>query len=589
MKFERSFYRKSSKQLNAEYRLRNLERVREYQKRNSSKYYENRKLNMTGEEKKRKRAYDAERKRKSRAKQKENQLASKNSLFSTPQVEGKAIKKVRKALTESASQNTFILRKLLKENSSIKINLNDSDLSRPASIPAETIHMVQQYYLKDDNSRQSPNMHDKVKVKENDEIVEKRIKHLIYTFKELYGMFKRENPDVKISFIKFYNLKPKHVYSQSKIHHNVCCCAIHENIRCALKALQKVDVIFGDILTDNCMHENFTCDRPLLECFMNECSICCDAIRLKQVAENLENRMEIVSWSKWLSNRELEGHTTNPYCNTEKVLKTGTIEELLTEIYDQVPNFLDHEYVKMNQSEACKILIEEAFKHDSSTAVIQCDFAEKFKCITQNQTQAAHYGQMPVSIFTCAIYHRGLRQIVIVSDSEDQNKETTIPYLDTIFAKLPETVLRIEMFTDNAPTQFKNQYTMESMNTFEKKYNIKMRWNFFAEMHGKSIVDGIGGAVKSFVHRRILMERVIVKDASDFARVANDEHLNIEVYLVTKSDIEDLKKILKFSDIISKATAIKGIKKLHSLWIDEKKVGKKVEKKVLGSKVTNLT
>lgn len=586
-----TFDRKSRSQVNADYRTRNLEKVKENQRRNSVKYREKCKLNMSDDEKKRKLFAGAERQRKWREKQKENKLisAKESPYFPTPQIQGKAIKKVRKALTESSVQNTFILKKLLKENSNSEINLNESDSQHPRSLPNETIKLVEQFYLNDDFSRQSPNMHDKIKVKENGEIVEKRIKHLMYTLKELYGIFKRDNPDVQINFIKFYYLKPKHVYLQSKIDHNVCCCAVHENLRCALKPLKKIHPIFNDLFIDNCMHKNFTCDPPSFECFMNKCTACCDSAKLKKLAENLDTLMDSTSWWKWLNKKELDGIRTNPYSNTEKVLKSGTTEELLKEVYDQVPDFLEHEYVKIEQSKACKLLVEEASKNDSFKAVLQCDFAEKFKCFSQNETQAAHYGQMPVTIFTCAIYHRGLRQIVIVSDCEDQNKESVIPFLYVLLSTLPETVLQLEGFSDNAPSQFKNQYVMESLKTFQKKFQFKIRWNFFAEMHGKSIVDGIGGAVKYFVHRRILADRATVKTASDFAQIAKSDQLKIETILVSKSDIETLKHKLNFNTIISQSKPIKGIKKLHSLWVEEKKTGKKIENKINGSNITNIS
>lgn len=157
----------------------------------------------------------------------------------------------------------------------------------------------------------------------------------------------------------------------------------------------------------------------------------------------------------------------------------------------------------MKQAKSCKNAVSEASKSDSFLAAIQIDFSEKYKCLSQNQTQAAHFGIKPVTIFTCTIYHRGLEQKAFVSDFETQDKNFAI---NMIISKLPETVLRVEFYSDNAGSQFKNQFIGKFMKTFENMYKIKIRWNYFASMHGKSIVDVIGGSVKRFNDRRVKLD-----------------------------------------------------------------------------------
>ena len=66
----------------------------------------------------------------------------------------------------------------------------------------------------------------------------------------------------------------------------------------------------------------------------------------------------------------------------------------------------------------------------------------------------------------------------------------------------------------------KNDYTKRSKN-FENKSHarkrnnpeicnyvkIETRWQYFATSHGKGIVDGIGGAAKSCVRRRVMRKK----------------------------------------------------------------------------------
>lgn len=75
------------------------------------------------------------------------------------------------------------------------------------------------------------------------------------------------NPGDKISFSKFSRLRPPNVLSFTKIPHNLCCCQIHENFRCSLKALKKAHPSFAEINVDYGTHKNFVCAEPTESCF----------------------------------------------------------------------------------------------------------------------------------------------------------------------------------------------------------------------------------------------------------------------------------------------------------------------------------
>ena len=53
------------------------------------------------------------------------------------------------------------------------------------------------------------------------------------------------------------------------------------------------------------------------------------------------------------------------------------------------------------------------------------------------------------------------------------------------------------------------------------KYNKPFTWKFSLTSHGKGIVDGVGGKVKSSVRRNVMRlkeDRPVVQDAIDFAK-----------------------------------------------------------------------
>lgn len=266
--------------------------------------------------------------------------------------------------------------------------------------------------------------------------------------------------------------------------------------------------------------------------------------------------------------------------------RTGSIAKLFDEISASAPTFLDHQFVKFNQAQSCEKMIELSNKADSTSAVVICDFAEKFKCCQQNATQSAHYGQTPITLFTVAIYHRGYTAMTIASNNEKQTKETVLAYIDSIIELLPITVKKINIWSDNATSQFKNQFIMESLKYFETEYSLNIRWNFFAPMHGKSVVDGIGGSVKRYVRDRIMAQDIPVKSAEDFVEVT--AKMEIQVHLVSNSDIETRNKKIGLQKIIKSPSKVVDIKKKHCFKIQLTKSGKKMIPKVIGTKISDI-
>lgn len=351
---------------------------------------------MTEVEKAEERRKNAERQRLSRLKKKEvlhQPPPSTSPPFKTPQVKGKVLKRARETLTGTKDQNKEVLRNLMNEYA------EESPLQEKAptrySLPHQTVNKVKEFYHSNEISRASPNPSDYVTVIEDQQKKKISVKHLVYPVKECYGMFCTEYPDIKISLSKFFKLRPANVLSFTKTPENICVCQIHENLRCALKSLKKSHLAFANLLVDYFMHKNFVCTGASQDCFENDCEECGDGLKLKAIAEMVENPSQTVTWSKWMkTNRSDDGNKdhdgSSPYCNVEKVKKTGTIQELLSEVYDQIPDFLDHQFVKMNQAKTSEMMIQKAAQADSNSAVICCDFAEKFKCIQQNATQSAH-------------------------------------------------------------------------------------------------------------------------------------------------------------------------------------------------------
>lgn len=61
-------------------------------------------------------------------------------------------------------------------------------------------------------------------------------KQLIFNLRELYSNFVESNPDLRIGFAKFAELRPQHcVLAGAAGTHTVCVCTIHQNLKLMLE------------------------------------------------------------------------------------------------------------------------------------------------------------------------------------------------------------------------------------------------------------------------------------------------------------------------------------------------------------------
>ena len=88
---------------------------------------------------------------------------------------------------------------------------------------------------------------------------------------------------------------------------------------------------------------------------------------------------------------------------------------------------------------------------------------------------------------------------------------------------------RSAVFSNGAPTQFKQKLTMCGMTLLQQS----LSWNFFAASHRKGAVDGIGGGIKRDVYNTTLSKGLVVKNLDDFVDVAKhcSKQRNITIQL----------------------------------------------------------
>lgn len=169
---------------------------------------------------------------------------------------------------------------------------------RGHSLSSALQQSVRDFFLRPENSRVMPGMKDKICFKDENGIKVTLQKHLLLgTFREIYNDFKTLNPDTKISFSSFSQLKPKEVLplSQSR-HHNVCVCVKHENVNLKCEAIKLYN--YGTLL------EACVCDMTAKECMYRRCEVCLKfGEKVEQsITELVESRNfkdDIISFKKW--------------------------------------------------------------------------------------------------------------------------------------------------------------------------------------------------------------------------------------------------------------------------------------------------
>ena len=64
-------------------------------------------------------------------------------------------------------------------------------------------------------------------------------------------------------------------------------------------------------------------------------------------------------------------------------------------------------------------------------------------------------------------------------------------------------------------------------------------WNFFAMLHGKGTVDGLGGAVKCSLWRFVNIDSNAPLDAMSYLEIAGQCNANINIFFISSERISE--------------------------------------------------
>ena len=273
-----------------------------------------------------------------------------------------------------------------------------------------------------------------------------------------------------------------------------------------------------------------------------------------------------VEWCHW---ERLEQITTSKKEKTKKKSKTmkkicklGTVDKAIQSLEDQMPYFLQHVYVKSQQS---AFFDAKEANLTQSKALVQVEFAENYTCKHQDDVQSAHWHKQQIILFTNGS-KTTCKSHVIVTDELSHEKKSVAVMMSHIIDQIVKNkaIKEVQLFSDGPTSQFKNKYIAHFLH--QLRAFVSIEWHYFATSHGKGVVDGIGGTVKRMVWNAVSTRKVHpVTDAKTFAEVAKSACNTINVVYRSKDQIGARAHSLCLKNCFTSAPVLKGISKFHSL------------------------
>ena len=228
---------------------------------------------------------------------------------------------------------------------------------------------------------------------------------------------------------------------------------------------------------------------------------------------------------------------------------TDFIETLLTAI----DGLTTHSYTAKQQNAYYKQRKENL---ETNTILIQCDFAENFQFVIQDEVQSYHWSKKYCTLHPVVIYYRDENGMLTHKSfcfiSNDLTHDNAFVHrlekdiFNWVKVHLPH-VTHAEYFTDGCAGQYKSYKNFLNLCYHKEDFGLTALWNFFATSHGKGACDGIGGTVKRLVALESLrrVKGNYILSAKQMFRYCQDKIENITFFYIPKTEMEQERPLLE--------------------------------------------
>jgi hypothetical protein len=509
----------------------------------------------------------------------------------------RAVNKAEKHLPGTPRRNKVVVRHLAEK---VKLKFSKPTAARPKphnAIADDVKTQIREFYLRDDISRWCPGKRDTIAVWDKDRVkTTMQRRYLILATAEVYACFKEEFPNIRVGETMFRKLRPMHVLYASETPRNTCLCTLHENMKLLFDSANrhsKKGEVRIPLFTSAVLSE-FVCDTPSHACYYNECSDCKDAQLFvakypldkitpspfgdesdSDVVDESSDEDEVASessqstsgaaniqWYQWI----VEPLPSGKGDHAVKSPMTGTLGKLYNQLKDDLPEMIKHDMVKIVQSQACK---QSRVSVGGEQGMLQIDFAENYNCGWQDAIARAHWGKIVLTLFTSVAYYEDqVKSTVIVSDNLNHDKHSIVPFVIKLLSQFPDNVTQIEIWSDGPSSQFKNRFMLGILPMIQDLSGKQITWNYFAAMHGKGPVDGVGGTIKRHVHNTVSIKKAAVQCPESFMDAAKSCK-GITCYAMATTEIDEFGKKYDLKAIFSSCKYIYGVKAMHKVSVTD--------------------
>ena len=510
--------------------------------------------------------------------------------FKSKQSLGKAMSRVSNALPSSPRKQKEVISGLaqriglqLKEKMERQINQPSSELQ----------DAIKKFYYREDIVYTMPGKDDLMTVKHPVFGKQRlRVHYLNMYLREAHAVFQALEPDhaSNCSFAYFAKQRPKNVKLVGETPKDQCQCILHENFKLKMSAL--------GIKYDTQLWEKLLCEtQPNSNCWFNQCEECKNGRKIPSlVKKELNDLVEYSQWEFVMVKKKNKGTKVEAKLkNTEdkEVLKKGTkgikSEENKKEDKEDMIKVLE----KRARNVEVNIVLEEAIegypemtkhvntkriqaaefqkdKEDQDTRTLQVDYAMAYQCEEQDEVQGKLFTRPSVNLFTAALTTKGItKTFCIATDYQNKDKYANYVFLKHLYGEeFPEEPdLKEVIWSDGPSGEFKNRYTVSTLKELSDEFDKEFDWKFSARGHGKGVVDGVGGNVKSVVRKRIAAKNPIIRvcNAKTFVEIASKYCKETNVIHIDEEEIIKFAQGKPFTSVM----AVPGISLIHHIAVKD--------------------
>ena len=202
------------------------------------------------------------------------------------------------------------------------------------------------------------------------------------------------------------------------------------------------------------------------------------------------------------------------------------------------------------------------------------DFAEDYKCRSQNEVRFAYWSQIQVTIHPVVMYYKKNRKLkyrsfVFVSNESRHDARIVYTLIQKIISLLKAAFPNLEMihyWRDSTTSQYQNKTILKIICCHDEHFGCKASWSYMESGHGKGPCDSIGGTAKRKADQGIKIRKICKSRRFRFYEWSKSNSTTITCSYIPVEDYENSEKFLQaICDNIRRVPDTMILRAIHSI------------------------